>query len=127
MNTTQIGEGENKIQGQTLAFLIKLFKEGKITLGVDDDGFVFKNAGGHYPVEIYEDGHWDGSLSQGLSHQKREENKTKPIYTFVDDKKGGGVIVECSVCEAQFDVGKGTEYQCPSCKTDLVYPEYASW
>lgn len=76
MNTTQIGEGENKIEGQTLAFLIKLFKEGKITLGVDDDGFVFKNAGGHYPVEIYEDGHWDGSLSQGLAHQERNYKKT---------------------------------------------------
>ena len=53
----------------------------------------------------------------------------KPIYTFVTDKPNGGMIVECSVCEGQFDTPNTTqtEHQCPHCKTDVVYPDGASW
>ena len=66
---------------------------------------------------------------------KGETYKNKPIYTFVDDKRNGGMIVECSVCEGQFDTPNTsktiprfqTDFTCPHCKTDLVYPEYASW
>ena len=54
---------------------------------------------------------------------------TKPIYTFVTDKPSGGMIVECSVCQSEFDTPNSTqtEHQCPNCKTELQYPEYASW
>ena len=53
----------------------------------------------------------------------------KPIYTFVTDKPNGGMIVECSVCEVQFDIPNSTqtEHTCPHCKTDVVYPDGASW
>jgi hypothetical protein len=60
---------------------------------------------------------------------------TKPIYTFVTDKPNGGMIVECSVCEGQFDTPNSlesvpqfqTQHTCPHCKTDVVYPDGASW
>ena len=54
---------------------------------------------------------------------------TKPIYTLWCDKPNGGTIVECSVCEGHFDIENSTqtEHQCPHCKTELQYPEYASW
>ena len=54
---------------------------------------------------------------------------TKPIYTFVTDKPNGGMIVECSVCGVSFDIPNSTqtEHQCPNCKTDVVYPDGASW
>ena len=70
-------EPEMKIKGETLQFLMELFKKGKVTIGTDKDGFVlFKNGGDRYPIEIYEGGHWDGSLTQALCHTKRKE-KTK--------------------------------------------------
>ena len=60
---------------------------------------------------------------------KGETYKNKPIFTFVNDKKGGGKIVECSVCEVQFDILNTCETNCtcPNCHTPLIYPEYASW
>jgi ribosomal protein L33 len=66
---------------------------------------------------------------------KGETYNNKPIYTFVDDKKDGGMIVECSVCEGQFDVLNGcntiprfqTTHTCPHCRSEVIYPEYASW
>jgi len=54
---------------------------------------------------------------------------SQPIYTFVEDKPNGGMIVECSICDGQFDTPNNceTKHTCPHCKTELIYPEYASW
>jgi hypothetical protein len=67
--------------------------------------------------------------------RKTKMNNNKPIYTFWDDKPNGGMIVVCSVCEGHFDTPNTletyprfqTDHTCPHCKTDLIYPEYASW
>ena len=71
---------------------------------------------------------------QGELKRLQTERK-KPIYTFVTDKPNGGMIVECSVCEGQFDTPNSldsvpqfqTQHTCPHCKTDVVYPDGASW
>jgi len=66
-------EAEMKLREENLKLLMKLFNAGKMKLETDKDGFVFRCSGGTYPVEIYEDGHWDGSLTQSLCHMEREE------------------------------------------------------
>jgi len=59
-----------------------------------------------------------------------------PIFTFVDDKKDGGMIVECGVCHGHFDLPNpfsfnppvfNTEADCPHCDRKVYYPKYASW
>lgn len=51
------------------------------------------------------------------------------IFTFVDDKKGGGMVVECGLCQGHFDTPRGgaTEATCPHCNQEVHYPEYASF
>lgn len=59
---------------------------------------------------------------------KGETYKNQFIFTLVDDKKGGGKIVECSFCETQFETPNICEIAtCPNCNTHLIYPEYAEW
>ena len=51
------------------------------------------------------------------------------IFTFVDDKKDGGMIVECGLCSGHFDTPNAptTKAICPHCNQEVHYPEYASF
>lgn len=64
--------GQMSISGSNLLFLMQLFKAGLATLQTDEKGFGFTLHGSDfYPIEIYEDGHWDSSLNQSLAHRNR--------------------------------------------------------
>jgi len=68
--------GQLSISGSDLLFLTKLFKAGEITFHADDKGFGFRYADyprDFYPIELYEDGHWDNSLNQSLGLREREQ------------------------------------------------------
>ena len=51
------------------------------------------------------------------------------IFTMIDDKKDGGMIVKCGLCKGHFDIPNEivTEVACPHCNQEIHYPEYASF
>jgi hypothetical protein len=67
--------GQMSIRGSSLLFLMQLFRTGQAILQTDDKGFGFTLGSDFYPIEIYEDGHWDNSLNQSLGHRKRTAGK----------------------------------------------------
>ena len=63
--------GQMSIRGSNLLFLMQLFRAGRVALQTDEKGFGFTMGSDFYPIEIYEDGHWDNSLNQALGHRSR--------------------------------------------------------
>jgi len=55
-------------------------------------------------------------------------SKTRKML-FADDIPGGAII-RCEICGCVIDIrwdDNVTEVLCPSCKSNLAYPERASW
>jgi hypothetical protein len=73
MNYEMMREKAMRIKDERLKLLMKLFNSGEVKIATDSAGFVFIKNGDTYPIEIYEDGHWDGSLTQALAHTKEEK------------------------------------------------------
>lgn len=63
--------GQMAVRGTDLHFLMQLHRAGVATLQADEKGFGFMLGSDFYPIEIYEDGHWDNSLNQSLAFRNR--------------------------------------------------------